>query len=336
MKKQILVLLCLVYALSSHAQITPVDTASCIHLAHIDSSYTLCDTNPQQNFTINIEPLANNLWQLGHTTKFGTTHARDTSCAIFTDSINAYPTSNYSAFNFLLPNTPGQSWGMNSYHINYYLKFWHKFETDSLYDGCWLEVSLDSGATWFALDSIQGSSWGNNFWNGSTACNLYNAHSPSFLFDTLYNGRHAWSGSSKGWIYTALHLNMAFPLKPSRGNFVNAIRFVFQSDSVQTNKPGWIIDDFNMGYVETSGGLYDAAHANQLPVYPNPSVSGIFTISYPSKSVVGSLEIYNLEGQKILSGALQTEIDLSKFPNGLYYYRATFEEQHFTGMLNKN
>ncbi|MBP6623682.1 MAG: T9SS type A sorting domain-containing protein [Chitinophagaceae bacterium] len=336
MKKLLLSMLCAVGMISSFSQIPPVDTASCIHFAHIDSLYTLCNTNPQPNFTLNIEPTANQIWQVGNTTKFGTAHARDTSCAIFTDTTNTYPTANYSAFNFLLPTTPGQGWGWNNNHINYYLKFWHKFETDSLFDGCWIEVSLDSGSSWYALDSIQGSGFGNNFWNGSTACNLYNAHSPSFLFDTLYNGRHAWSGSSHGWIYTALHLNRSFPLKPERGSFINAVRFVFESDSVQTNKPGWIIDDFAMGYVESSGGLNESVQANQLPVYPNPSISGKFSISYPSKSVEGSIEIFNLEGKKIMSKSLQADIDLSKFPNGLYYYRALFDKQTYSGVLNKN
>lgn len=336
MKKLLLNLLSLVGVITVNAQISPVDTASCIYLAHIDSVYTLCNKNPQPNFTIHIEPTTNQIWQLDRTTKFGTTHPRDTSCAIFTDTSISYPINNYSAFNFLLPTTPGQSWGWNTNHTNYYLKFWHKFETDSLFDGCWIEVSLDSGSTWYALDSIQGSGFGNNFSNGFTSCNLYNTHTPSFAFDTLWNGRQAWSGSSDGWIYTALHLNMAFPVKPERGSSINAVRFVFQSDSVQTNKPGWIIDEFAMGYVESSGGLNESVLANQLPVYPNPSASGKFSISYPSKSVAGSLEIFNLEGKKIMSHTLQSEIDLSNFPNGLYYYRAKFDKQTYSGVLSKN
>jgi len=313
-----------------------VDTQTCILMAHIDTLYTLCDTNYNPNFDIQIEPLANNIWQKGKTVKFGTTHARDTSCAIFTDSVNSYPVNNYSAFHFLFPKNYGQ-WG-STQQWNYYLKFWHKFDTDSLLDGCWLEFSDDSGMTWHKVDSLNMGFPNNYFQNGWNACNLYTNNITSVtpaLVDTLLDGTKAWSGNSNGWRYTSLWINMAFPIKPNRGNGINAIRFVFKSDSINNNKQGWIIDDFAIGWTETWGAVNDVSLFNQLPIYPNPSTNGVFNISFPSNSVNGSLQIFNIYGQKIKEEALSKQVDLSNQTNGLYYYKAFFDQKVYSGVLNK-
>jgi hypothetical protein len=313
-----------------------VDTQTCILMAHIDTLYTLCDTNYNPNFDIQIEPLANNIWQKGKTVKFGTTHARDTSCAIFTDSVNSYPVNNYSAFHFLFPKNYGQ-WG-STQQWNYYLKFWHKFDTDSLLDGCWLEFSDDSGMTWHKVDSLNMGFPNNYFQNGWNACNLYTNNITSVtpaLVDTLLDGTKAWSGNSNGWRYTSLWINMAFPIKPSRGNGINAIRFVFKSDSINNNKQGWIIDDFAIGWTEIWGAVNDVSLFNQLPIYPNPSTNGVFNISFPSNSVNGSVQIFNINGQKIKEEALSKQVDLSNQPNGLYYYKGFFDHKVYSGVLNK-
>lgn len=312
------------------------DSTSCFNQpnfgAYIDSSYTLCDTNFNPNFNINIESTANNIWQKGKTTKFGTSNTRDTSCAIFTDSLNPYSINNYSAFNFMLPNNG------NQYYYNFYLKFWHKFDTDSLLDGCWLEFSDDTGNTWHRIDSLNGWGWSNQFFqNGFNCCNVYNNSIQSSFqsFDTLLNGHKGWSGNSNGWRHTALWLTLALPIKPNRSNPINAVRFVFQSDSIQTNKSGWIIDELNIGYVIGPGGIENLISSKQLPIYPNPSSSGVFTISYPTNFVKGTMEVYTIHGQKLISTALNKQLDLSKYSKGCYHYKITFDTSTYSGMLIK-
>ena len=86
MTKQLILAVLLLVPFFAKAQ-SIVDTQSCIFMAHIDTLYTLCDTNYNPNFDIQIESTTNNIWQKGKTLKFGTTNARDTSCAIFTDSL---------------------------------------------------------------------------------------------------------------------------------------------------------------------------------------------------------------------------------------------------------
>jgi hypothetical protein len=72
-----------------------------------------------------------------------------------------------------------------------------------------------------------------------------------------------------------------------------------------------------------------------LPIYPNPSTNGVFNISFPSNSVNGSLQIFNIYGQKIKEEALSKQVDLSNQTNGLYYYKAFFDQKVYSGVLNK-
>jgi len=60
------------------------------------------------------------------------------SRSILTDSTVAYDTSNTSYFELEIPLIA---------HINE-LTFYHKYQTDSLLDGGYIEISYDSGANW--------------------------------------------------------------------------------------------------------------------------------------------------------------------------------------------
>lgn len=306
-----------------------IDSSTCIYYYPV-ASHTFCDTSIS-TFNVVIDTQINNLWQVGKTNKFGNSNPRDTSCAIITDTLNTYATNNYSTFHFVLPDTSGFA------HFAYYIKFWHKFETDSLLDGCWLEFSVDSGNTWMSFDSARGQS--NNAPNIYNFCNLYSASTgANNSMDTLLNGQKAWSGSSNGWIYTALLLNVSLPYKKSRSNFINAIRFVFQSDSIQTNKAGWILDEVTVGkgYITIWNNVDEVIIYNKLPIFPNPSSDGIFQISYPQKYVKGTIQVFDMNGEKVLENPLNNIIDLHSFSNGLYYYKIYFDNKMYTGVLNKN
>jgi len=81
-------------------------------------------------------------------------------------------------------------------------------------------------------------------------------------------------------------------------------------------------------YVDTCGN--DATGINEVKeknvvinVYPNPS-NGNFIFDF-DKPITGTLEIYNITGQKVYQQTLQTEkaeINLENLPNGMYFYRA--------------
>jgi len=332
---QITILFIFLSIFQVNAQAGFVDTLSCIYspglfLPRIDTTYAMCNSGVNSNFNIEIEPTLNNTWQFGKTYKFGIASERDTSCAIITDTAIAYKENTISAFKMMLPKN--SQWNNN---FSYYLKFWHKYDTDTLQDGCWLEFSSDSGSSWYPVDSFYNvSSWGNVF----SFCNLYNKNYTGIgTFDTISGGQKAWSGKSNGWVHTSLVLNFGLPIKKrTNGMPIDAVRFVFKSDSIQNNKPGWMIDTISVGYVSFLGVINEKINYNELPIYPNPSTSGLFSISYPNNYVIGTMQIYDMFGKKLVDQNLNKSIDLSNYSNGLYYYKIFFDHTLYNGILNKN
>lgn len=66
-----------------------------------------------------------------------------------------------------------------------------------------------------------------------------------------------------------------------------------------------------------------STYLSPFQIYPNPSFSGVFTISNPTLQSV-TAAIFDASGKKVLQTTLSTStIDLSAHPNGLYYIRLT-------------
>jgi hypothetical protein len=93
---------------------------------------------------------------------------------------------------------------------------------------------------------------------------------------------------------------------------------------ISIDQKGFNLD--NVEFVEPAGGIavapngvgtvnsleLDTNSTNKVVVYPNPSNSGVFTISK-----AGSWKVYNLSGAKVLEGK-GDKIDLSGFAKGMY------------------
>jgi hypothetical protein len=253
----------------------------------------------------------NNIWQIGTVQKNGFPNAHSGVQVLQTDSLNVYPINNESV---AIAYANVASWyGERPFS----LCFWHYYDVDSLKDTCKLQMTLDSGNTW--LDYYQFS----NF---------------SVPFNTSYNGSLIpdsilyWTGNSGGWKRECL-CNTVYAIKgqiPLNYGF----RFFFHSDSVQTNKPGWMIDDLVFKHPLVLGSVND--HLLQpATVYPNPSKEGIFNIDYPQHYVKGTVEVYNVFGQKMKSLPLSPSIDLRDLPKGIYHYTIFFNNtaQQFAGSL---
>jgi hypothetical protein len=62
---------------------------------------------------------------------------------------------------------------------------------------------------------------------------------------------------------------------------------------------------------------------NKISIYPNPS-TGRFTLVHPEKKSM-NYQVINLQGQIVLSGRTQGEINLENHPKGMYFLK--LEEQ---------
>ncbi len=136
---------------------------------------------------ISIPSEENNIWQIGRANKDFLDSSLTKRAVIITDTINTYPTMVDDYFLLSIPQDDNfYSWAEGI------LSFYHKYHTDSLYDGGLIEISYDQGKSWRNV--------------------LYDYAFMSFDFtglysetDTVIGGLPAFTGIANEWKYTELH-----------------------------------------------------------------------------------------------------------------------------------
>ena len=257
-----------------------------------------------------ISPTPGNTWQVGTPAKNYFNQAYSLPWAIVTDSSVPYPVNTNSSFTFGFPNFTISG---------IYLEFLQKYDSDTLTDYGSIEVSYNHGSTWTILnDSMcQNGDCVQLFWSGDVILSNLTTL-PHFLHP---------SGYSQGWIksrYTwweRIPSNQNSLLIPTDSIF---IKFSFVSDSIQTNKDGWMIDNIIIGILDLGTGLKNLNKIPNVTLYPNPltCTSFVTCTDCPSGS---SLEIYDLLGKLILrepidqkSSLLLKRID---FVSGIFLWK---------------
>jgi len=135
------------------------------------------------------------------------------------------------------PNSPSTSWFSPNTGVedntqflvldpmtitaNNQLSFFHDFDTEDGWDGGFVEISVNGGATWVDLEPY----FLENGYTGVLGTNQ----------NTDINGRAAFTGNSGGYIQSRIDLS-------SFNGQTAQIRFVFGEDN-NTNVTGWYIDD---------------------------------------------------------------------------------------------
>ncbi len=201
-----------------------------------------------------------NIWQIGEPNKIFFDTAFSVPKAIITDTLNPYNINNNSFFEMYI----------GSFNVFMYpsifLEIKHKFDTDTLKDGGYITVSYDNGQTWVNIiyDTL------------GVVC--YTPYTPFYeelkenLYsdaDTLFNGEYGFSGNSGSWITTKFGWTICLTKSMNVIGDTMIIRFNFISDSIQTNKEGWMIDNIRLYSISPIGGI---SYTKNLPfkIFPNP------------------------------------------------------------------
>lgn len=206
--------------------------------------------------------------------------------AILTDSTGPYVVNDTSSFTIQLTPDNSTCWCMPMIGGIY------KMESDSLMDYGLIELSVDHGLSWNNIlsdDVIPEWSW----------------HTPKPIL----------TGRIPEW-------TEFFAILPDIGSMDTLMfRFTFISDSVQTGKDGWILDNINL-LIHTEGTPEIEIH-NEISTFPNPANNRI-VISNSALHNGLSISVYNNLGQQVFSHPMQqvkTEIDMSQFDSGVYFVR---------------
>lgn len=203
-----------------------------------------------------------------------------------TDTINPYPVNNSSSFEFMVTDWPyvTDCFGM------FLIIFNHIFDTDTMYDGGYLEISFDNKETWYnIIDSVP------QFILDSTAdYSLENMYGNS---DTLWNGQKGFSGRKE--LFTSV---VIFTLKPQYNCSIDTIfiRFTFISDSIDNHKEGWNIYSISL---TVEKGFPMKINANFLNKIQIPETLIRCTDNYFSNSLPDNLfaNLIDITGKTILS-----------------------------------
>lgn len=143
--------------------------------------------------------------------------------------------------------------------------------------------------------------------------------------------------------YSHLPLKLNYPFLPVNVQQGLEVEATYQNDGPVSVNWGFTSDDEMMIFValfvadttgvDMSGGgttaINDKKSLEEITVYPNPAQDYIF-IENNSKS--SFLSIYDIAGKEIMLYALQekNKIDISKWTNGLYFYRIYSEQKTIT------
>ena len=264
--------------------------------------------NQRDTASIEIDSASRVLWHIGQPNKTVFDSALSLPNAIVTDTALPYPENANASFIYKF------KWQGAEPSVS----FKHKLDADSL-DGGYVELSIDSGMNWlllsdtlyFNLDAIIFA----NYVNVSN--NFYS------LEDTLFNGVAGFSGSIDQWE----EVRIWFPCATVRSTPEVWLRFTFVSDSLPSNRDGWIIDDLRY---EGFGGICASIEESQnlhdkMAVAPNPVTDRTQFSMKTGQLQNATFEVLDVTGKRITT---ETQISGSTFSwskedlhPGFYFYR---------------
>jgi len=251
---------------------------------------------------LELDTSANNVWQIGKPRKKVFNSAYTPFNAIITDTINHYPASNYSYFDIKIGN-----FNMESYDYNVFIGIKHKYDTDRFRDGGYITVSHDGGQTW--LNIVNDTFYNMHCWLlkpgfGSRDNDFSNLYTEN---DTLCNGEYGYSGSSDGWINTWFSWHCIPVTRKEDNDNINRrlfeedtmiLRFNFISDSTDSGKDGWMIDDILLFAGDIGSGVDDQIIQN-FKIFPNPVTNDI-SLSFDKYQNDIDITICGINGDEII------------------------------------
>lgn len=232
--------------------------------------------------------ISNQIWQIGPPQKVIFNSAHSSPNAIVTKLDTYYPISDTSTFIFREVASMQLEWPRA-----FYLSGYFKINTDTINDFGFIEFSPDNGNIWYKL-----SPW----------IEYYNGFMKT---DSIF------TGNSNGWARFDIILDdFSYNFNIQQGDTV-AYRFTFISDSIQTNKEGWMIDD--IGFDFFGEGVPEFQNNNSISIYPNPTDGRLFiqTTRENDKAVI---QVFNSIGQTIIctSNFEGNILDTKQLKNGFY------------------
>ncbi|MCF8276320.1 MAG: T9SS type A sorting domain-containing protein [Flavobacteriales bacterium] len=259
--------------------------------------------NEPHLFSVNTSD-SSNAWVYGTTSK----SFFDNEIGWVTDSVNSYADSLRSELVVMIPSNDNYSYQTS------WIAFEHKYSTDTLVDGGYLEYSCDS-VNWQSI------AWTWSQLNLPLETEIFNF--PSIIHDTVYG----FSGNQSEWTWSAVQFIWyvsVFQGNESRSNGCDwenmdtvYVRFVFESDSMETGKDGWMIRNMIIGLDNFPGAVGEYVKS-PIDVYPNPASDMVRFLIPDGIETPTSTLVYDMAGRVVLSVPFHLNLDVSMLDAGNY------------------
>lgn len=245
-----------------------------------------------------------NIWQIGPPEKPSFTDAKSGQNVIITDTIDSYPSNNNSSFSIIIYKSEFQ----NASQL--WLEFYHYFDMDTLSDFGTVEFSID-GEEWNSYDDFNLNFLETDHQRTFIYENVEQGVDPSALI-TGYSG--TWVRENYYWVWQVAYKGIENePIFPDS----IIMRFTFNSDEVDNDRDGWMIDDINvstLGYSDTENLIIKT-----LNVIPNPTASYIHITSDRN---IKTLRLFDSRGAMLIERTNiykpNLDLDIGFLPPDIY------------------
>jgi hypothetical protein len=299
MKKIRLIIVSLLLFFSAHSQTQRCGTYSNIVNFEDTAKIHRC---------IRLDTNSVNIWTIGKPTKSKFDSAYSRINAIMTKTTEFYPPNTNSSF--LIALLRDIKWS-SGYCDSLYVKGYFKVDSDSINDYGKIEISHFIDHDWFDLSTY-------------SDCYIDGVKKKPLFTGNLSDKWHEFSFS----------FNPNILDYPNHNDSTLWLRFTFISDSIDTHKEGWIIDDISINN-STPGGINDNVYNNFIIISPNPVPrNGNFTISINKIEPV-LIKIYDSQGKLhnlIYKPTTILTLNSNQFQKGIYLIE-TFDKK---GMMYIN
>lgn len=276
------------------------------------------DTAAASSIVVDLDTSSENIWQIGPPQKTIFDSAATLPNAIVTDTINNYPMGNTSRFSFKLKSSLWGAWGILA------IRWKQKLDMDTNRDGGIVEYSLDGGTNWV------------NAFNSPDVYNFYGFQPENR--DTLITGEYAFSGQDTVWRDIWLCFDNSF-LGLNDSVF---LRFTLQSDSLDNNREGWLIDNItaHKTFIHTIAKGPD--NDQYLRVYPTVTTGVVHIEAQKLQEfhIIKSLQVMDMQGRVVKeykNCPTKYYIDIGDLASGQYRLKVTTNKRSetFPVMLNR-
>ncbi len=274
-------------------------------------TFDLSDSADREYFLIDTTQ-ANNIWQYAKVNKPG--FANTNSIVLTTDSVQNYPINNESSFMFKLKYSSNGG-GIFSLGITLH----HKYRTDSLNDGLTLEYLDRYSQTWKP---------GRDMFSEY----LY------FVGDSSYNWDGFFDGDLLGGRVDSLqYARLAFGSAVVKGGVDSLIlRFTFRSDSIDTHKPGWMIDKIMIEQNFFSIGSVHECNLAQDSYLAYFDGDRLIVNSLLQENRQSDFTLFDMLGREIIIDEVHyglNSIDVTNLPSGYYIVKVKNQAGVYTKKL---